>query len=138
MARKWLLPVLILFAVYVFSSQGLKSGPQISVPDAAKLMKGEPRPVVIDLRDCAQYEQGHVPGAICVPQAEFKNRLAGLKLPQIDAVILYGADDARVREVTKLLYESGYQGGLTLKGGIDAWRAAGQAVETSSVSAPSR
>jgi rhodanese-related sulfurtransferase len=131
MARKWLLPILILFAIYVFSTQGLKSGPQISVGDAAKLMKGDPRPVVIDLRDCAQFDQGHVPGAICVPQAELKIRLESLKLPQVDAVILYSADEERVREATKLLYESGYQGGLTLKGGIDAWRAAGQAVEAS-------
>lgn len=131
MARKWLLPILVLFAVYVFSMQGLKGGPEITAGEAARLMKGEPRPVFIDLRDCAQYDAGHVPGAICVPQAEFKNRLESLKLPKADAVILYGADDARVREATKHLYESGYQGGLTLKGGIDAWHAAGQVLEKS-------
>ncbi|MEQ1775523.1 MAG: rhodanese-like domain-containing protein [Burkholderiales bacterium] len=129
MARKWLVPILIFIGVFALSSQGLKGGPEVSVKDAAALMKGVPRPVVIDVRERAEYDQGHIAGAIAVPFAEFKDRLENLKLPKIDPVILYGADDARARDATKHLYESGYQGALTLKGGLDAWRAAGQAVE---------
>lgn len=125
MARKWLLPILILFGIYVFSSQGLKSGPEISVKEAAALMKNEPRPVLIDVRDKAAFEQGHIAGARLVPLAEFKDRLESLKLPKIDAVIVYDDAGTRAREATKLMYESGYQGALTLKGGIEAWRAAG-------------
>ena len=128
MARKWLPAILIFIAVFVFSSQGLKGGPEISAPETAALMKGEPRPVLIDVRDRADYDQGHLPGALSVPSAEFKDRLESLKLPKLDPVVIYGADDARAREATKHLYESGYQGALTLKGGIAAWRAAGQAV----------
>ncbi len=96
--------------------------------DAANLLKSVPRPVVVDLRERAEFEQGHVSGAISVPSAEFKERLDGLKLPKAEAVILYDADDVRAREATKLMYESGYQGALTLKGGLDAWRAAGHGV----------
>ena len=51
MARKWLIPILILIGVFVFSSQGLKSGPEVSVKDAIGLMKGDPRPVVIDVSE---------------------------------------------------------------------------------------
>jgi rhodanese-related sulfurtransferase len=129
MARKWLIPILIFIGVFALSSQGLKGGPEVSVKDAAALMKGVPRPVVIDVRERADYDQGRVAGAISVPFAEFKERLEVLKLPKIDPVILYSADDARARDATKHLYESGYQGALTLKGGIDAWRVAGQAIE---------
>lgn len=131
MTRKWLLPILVFIGIFVFASQGLKGGPEIAVADAAALLKVEPRPVVIDLRERADFEQGHVPGAISVPFADFKNRLQNLNLPKTDAVILYGGgggDDERVRESTKHLYQNGYQGGLTLRGGIDAWRAAGYAV----------
>ena len=129
MARKWLIPILIFIGVFALSSQGLKGGPEVSVKDAAALMKGVPRPVVIDVRERAEYDQGHIAGAIVVPFSEFKDRLESLKLPKIDPVILYGADDARARDATKHLYENGYQGALTLKGGIDAWRAAGQVME---------
>ena len=51
MARKWLIPILILIGVFVFSSQGLKGGPEISVMDAMGLLKAEPRPALIDVRE---------------------------------------------------------------------------------------
>jgi len=130
MTRKWLIPIIIVIGVFVFSSQGLKGGPEVSVKDAAALLKGGPRPVVIDLRDRAEYDQDHLPGAIAVPFAEFKDRLVSLKLPKIDPVVLYSAEDARARDATKHLYDNGYQGALTLKGGIAAWRAAGQPTVT--------
>lgn len=136
MQRKWLIPILIFIGVFVFSSQGLKGGPEISAKEAAALMKGAPLPVVIDVRERADYDQGHIAGALSVPFAEFKGRLESLKLPKLEPVIIYSADDARARDVTKLLYESGYQGVLTLKGGIDAWRAAGQTVTKPAVEKP--
>lgn len=129
MSRQWLIAILIFIGIFVFSSQGLKGGPEVSVNDAAGLLKGDPRPVVIDVREAADYGQGHLPGAISVPFAEFRGRLQSLKLPKTDPLVLYGADDARARDATRLLYESGYHGALTLKGGIDAWRTAGHAVE---------
>ena len=129
MGRKWLIPILIFIGVFVFSSQGLKGGPEVSVKEAIGLMKGEPRAVVIDLRERADYDKDHLPGAISVPAAGFKARLDSLKLPKADPVVLYSNDDARARDATRLLYESGYQGALTLKGGVEAWRAAGQALE---------
>ena len=128
LARKWLLPVLIFFAVFAFSMQGLKGGPEVSVKDMNGLMKGEPRPVIIDLRNEAEYRLGHITGAISVPQAEFKARLDGLKLSKTGVVVLYGTGDAEARAMTRHLYETGYQGALSLKGGIDAWLAAGQVV----------
>lgn len=128
MARKWLIPILILIGVIVFSSQGLKGGPEISVMDAMGLLKAEPRPALIDVRERTDFDQGHLPGAVSVPFTEFKDRLESLKLAKVDLVVLYSGDDARARDATRLLYDSGYQGALTLKGGIDAWRTAGQAL----------
>ena len=128
MARKWLIPILILIGVIAFSSQGLKGGPEISVMDAMGLLKAEPRPALIDVRERTDFDQGHLPGAVSVPFTEFKDRLESLKLAKVDLVVLYSGDDARARDATRLLYDSGYQGALTLKGGIDAWRTAGQAL----------
>jgi len=128
MERKWLIAILIMVAVIVFSSHGLKGGPEVSIKDTTALLKGEPRPILVDLRERAEYDQGHIAGAISVPNGEFKARLESLKLPKFDAVILYSTDDVLARDATKHLYESGYQGALTLQGGLNAWRAAGQTV----------
>lgn len=136
MARKWLIPILILIGVFVFSSQGLKGGPEISVMDAMGLLKAEPRPALIDVRERSDFDQGHLPGAVSVPFTEFKDRLESLKLAKVDPVVLYSADDERARDATRLLYNSGYQGALTLKGGIDAWRTAGQALEKTQPTTP--
>lgn len=136
MARNWLIPILIFIGVFVLSSQGLKGGPEVSAKEAAALMKGVPLPVVIDVRERTDYDQGHIVGAVSAPFVEFKDRLESLKLPKLDPVIIYSADDARARDVTKLLYENGYQGVLTLTGGIEAWRAAGQAVTKPPVAKP--
>lgn len=136
MSPKWLIPIIIFFGVYALSNQGLKGGPEVSAKEAAGLMAGAPRPVVIDVRERTDYDQGHIASAISVPSAEFNGRLESLKLPKFDPVIIYSADDARARDVTKQLYESGYQGVLTLKGGIDAWRAAGQAIQIHKAAPP--
>lgn len=128
MKSKWVLLLLLLAGVYLFGKQGLTGGPEITVAELASLMKGDPRPMLIDVRERAQYEQGHLPGAISVPFDEFKTRVESLKLPKDDVVVLYGDDDTRAREATQHVYQSGYHGGLTLKGGYAAWQSAGQAV----------
>lgn len=130
LARKWLIPILIVVAVIVFSSHGLKGGPEISVKDMTSLMKGDPRPVIVDLRSDVEFKLGAIPGAVSVPQAMFKARLEKLKLPRIEPIVLYSAGDVEARAITKHLYENGYQGALTLKGGYDAWLTAGQQITT--------
>lgn len=126
--RQWLIPILVLMGVYAFSMHGLKGGPVISVGDMATLLKSEPRPVLVDLRPSADFERATIAGAISVPQPEFKDRLGALGLQKDAVIVLYDTDGANAAISTKLLYESGYQNALTLKGGFAAWRAAGQAV----------
>lgn len=128
MNRKWVVLVLFVIGATIFTSQGLKGGPEVTVQEAVALLNTTPRPVLIDVRERAVYEQGHIAGAISVPSAEFKERLEQLKLSKVDPIVVYGTDDVRVREATKQLYQSGHQGALTLMGGFDAWRAAGQPV----------
>jgi rhodanese-related sulfurtransferase len=135
-SRHWLIGILILVGVLVFASHGLKGGPEITVREAAALLKGTPPPVLVDLRAGAAFAQGRIAGARSAPQDQFQEQLASLKLPKTEVIIVYDDDDTRAREATRLMYESGYHGALTLKGGFAAWRAAGQAVETPAAAKP--
>ena len=128
MNRKWVLLILFVIGATIFTSQGLKGGPEVTIQEAVALLNSTPRPAFIDVRERAEYELGHITGAISLPSANIKERLEQLKLSKVDAIVIYGSDDVRVRDATKQLYQSGYQGALTLKGGIEAWRAAGLAV----------
>ena len=131
------LPIILLMAgIFIFARYGLTGGPEITPQEVLALLKATPPPPVIDIRDRAAFDQSRIAGARPVPLAELKDKLEALKLPKMDAVIVYDEDDTRVREATRLLYESGYQGGLTLKGGLAAWRAAGLPLEKSVVPKP--
>ena len=130
MSRQWLIAILALIGIFVFSTHGLKGGPEVTVSEAVALFKGNPPPVLIDVRERAAFDQGRIAGARSVPIGEFKAQLESLKLSKTDVMILYDEEDTRAREATKHLYESGYQAALTLEGGIRAWRAAGQPLAT--------
>ncbi len=123
MLGKWLLPILILLAIFVFSNQGLKGGPEITVLELKQLLKSQPQPVIIDLREPALFNQGHIESARSVPAQQLKEKLSLLGLPKMEPIILYSDDEARTREATRLLYDQGYGGALSLKGGIAAWKA---------------
>ena len=40
---------------------------QISVNDAIEMMETEKDYIILDVRTIAEYKEGHIPGAICVP-----------------------------------------------------------------------
>lgn len=130
LSKKWLIPIIILIGVFVFASDGLKGGPEVSVREADALLKSDPRPALLDVRERAAYDAGHIAGAQSVPLGEIKQRLESLKLSKIDPVLVYSDDGTRGPEATRVLIESGYQGALNLRGGIEGWRAAGQPVVT--------
>ena len=86
---------------------------------------------VLDLRDQATYARGHVFGSINVAVRGRLDTWAGIVVPFDEDLYLVGSE-AEVKEATFRLRRIGYDriAGY-LKGGIDAWRAAGQQVRTS-------
>lgn len=86
---------------------------------------------VLDLRDQAQYARGHVKGSINVAVRGRLDTWTGIVVPFNEDLYLVGSED-EVKEATFRLRRIGYDrmAGY-LKGGIAAWKAAGQEVRTS-------
>jgi rhodanese-related sulfurtransferase len=87
-------------------------------------MRREPRPVVLDVRPAAEFEAGHVPGAVSV----LPNEVAGTvnRLPNGSDVVAYCrgpfciyADDA-----VRALRQQGHRA-VRLEDGFPEWRRAG-------------
>ena len=93
---------------------------QVSAADAAALMESESDYILLDVRTQAEYDQAHIPGAICIP-----NETIGTEdipaLPDKDQLILvYCRSGNRSRQAAQKLAEQGYTN-IVEFGGILSW-----------------
>lgn len=97
--------------------------PQSSVHDLkARLEWGEPALTIIDIRDRAIYNQGHILGAMPMPADDLVDRL----LPTVDRVrdiYIYGATDEETAQAAGQLRAAGLLNVSELRGGFEAWKA---------------
>jgi rhodanese-related sulfurtransferase len=93
---------------------------------ARRLEGGDPL-IVLDVRPAAEYAAGHLPGAVSIPVAELRRRLA--ELPADREVVAYcrGPYCAFAHEAVALLREAGVSA-RRLEDGLPEWQAAGLAV----------
>jgi rhodanese-related sulfurtransferase len=103
--------------------------PRVSVDELQALVRGGSQPLLLDVRLAASHAEGHIPGARWLDSKAVPQSLA--QLPQADEVIVYCAcpNDASAVMVAKQLRGHGYRRVRPLRGGIDAWVAAGQPLE---------
>ena len=96
----------------------------------AELNRLSPRPLVIDVRDKNETDQGTLPGARQVPRGFLELRIEEA-VPDHDAdVVLYCAGGTRSLLAGATLREMGYTRVHSLAGGYGAWKDAGLPVET--------
>jgi len=105
---------------------------RISVADLYDLMQAGAAPVILDVRSptARALEPRRIPSAIHVPLPNVGQHIGGL--PRDRDIILYCAcpNEASAARVAKILVNHGFQKVRPLHGGLDAWIAAGHAVET--------
>ncbi len=82
--------------------------------------------LILDVRDAAEYEVGHIEGALNVSVADLSRGLPNGATPATEFFVI-GADprDSRVREATLALREHGALRCVELSGGMLEWRQAG-------------
>jgi membrane protein DedA with SNARE-associated domain/rhodanese-related sulfurtransferase len=104
---------------------------RISVEELYQHMEAGAAPVVIDVRSATArgLESRRIPGALHVPVAEMRAQVG--KLPRDRDVILYCTcpNEASAAQAARLLMSHGFRRVRPLRGGLDAWIAAGYAVE---------
>ena len=64
--------------------------PLVRLAEARRLWQ-DPQTLFLDVRTAADYEVGHIPGAVHVPEEEFEERLPALKsrLERAGAIVVY-------------------------------------------------
>lgn len=92
----------------------------ITAEEAKKLMDSESSYVILDVRTQEEYDQGHIPGAVLIPDYEIEQAAQDM-LPDKDQLILvYCRSGRRSKNAAQVLAELGYTN-IKEFGGILDW-----------------
>jgi sulfur-carrier protein adenylyltransferase/sulfurtransferase len=104
---------------------------EISEVDAteakARIESGEP--VVVDVREQDEWDEGHIPGAVHVPRGHLESRIERLAPDPSRPVVVYCSAGNRSAFAAKTLAELGYEDVVSLSGGFTDWKRNGFPVQ---------
>ncbi|HWH83548.1 MAG TPA: rhodanese-like domain-containing protein [Burkholderiaceae bacterium] len=102
---------------------------RVSVEALGTMLDGGERPLIVDVRSSASQAEGRIPGSITFAGDVLAPELAAY--PRNAPIVVYCAcpNDASAVLAARRLLERGYRDVRPLAGGIDAWTAAGRALE---------
>lgn len=121
----------VLFGVFLFFIVGLnacQSQPDHEPIEAlvfSDLITNDKHGVILDVRTPAEFEEGHIPGAINMDYYEDNFEAELKKLDKNTAYYVYCTVGGRSGSVAKLMHANGFTKFHDLKGGIDAWETNG-------------
>jgi molybdopterin/thiamine biosynthesis adenylyltransferase/rhodanese-related sulfurtransferase len=89
------------------------------------------RPLLVDVREQYEFEEGHIPGAIHVPRGHLESRIEGKAGDKSQPIVLYCASGNRSAFAAHTLQSLlGYEDVASMAGGITLWKDHGYEVET--------
>jgi len=104
---------------------------EISEIDASqardRIESGEP--VVVDVREQEEWDEGHIPGAVHVPRGHLESRIERLAPDAARPVVVYCSQGNRSAFAAKTLVELGYEDVVSLAGGFTDWKRNGFPVQ---------
>jgi len=109
--------------------EGERKVPRVTVEDLIRMLASDKPPVLIDAREHRAFEAGHIPGSIEMGLRLFPSKWRSV--PAGSRVVAYCTcpEEHTAARVAYILNMRGYEASA-LKGGLEAWRAAGREVVT--------
>jgi molybdopterin/thiamine biosynthesis adenylyltransferase/rhodanese-related sulfurtransferase len=109
---------------------------EVDAKTANELMGSVEPPLVVDVREQDEWEEGHLPRAIHVPRGNLESRIERLSPDRERPIVLYCAVGNRSAFAAKTLQELGYERVSSLAGGYTDWKRNGFPTEVSMALAP--
>ena len=100
------------------SSSGYR---QISMDEAVKMMKDEKNYIILDVRRPDEFAEGHIPGAINVPNEEIGTTDIAELPNKSQLILVYCRSGRRSKEASEKLVKLGYTN-IVEFGGIQDWK----------------
>lgn len=93
----------------------------VSMDDIVQIMNENKNYIILDVRTIAEYNEGHIPNAICIPNETIENNAIN-ELPDKEQLILiYCRSGNRSKQAAEKLKKLGYTN-LIEFGGIIDWK----------------
>ena len=91
-------------------------------PARARDLLSEDDVALVDVREQAEWDEGHIPGAVHIPRSFLESRIEGAVPDRSQPVVLYCASGNRSAFAAKTLEELGYESVSSLAGGFTDWK----------------
>src|SRR5262245_57030752 len=105
---------------------------------AARELIDEGDPIVVDVREQDEWDEGHIPGAVHIPRGHLESRIERAAPDSARPVLLYCSAGNRSAFAAKTLAELGYEDVVSLAGGFTDWKRNGFPVQLSAGLDPQR
>ena len=98
---------------------------QVNAADAARLLEASDPPLVVDVRERDEWDEGHLPAAVHIPRGSLEFRIERAAPDRATPILVYCTVGARSAFAAKTLDEMGYANVVNLDGGIVEWKRTG-------------
>ena len=92
----------------------------ITAEEAKQIMDGEEGYIILDVRTQEEYNQGHIPGAILIPDTDIKDKAEEVLTDKDQLILVYCRSGRRSKIAAETLVELGYTN-IKEFGGIIDW-----------------
>lgn len=99
--------------------------PERDVHEASAELEAPASPLLFDVREKYEWDEGHIPGARHVPRGYLELRIEQAAPDRTAPILLYCAGGTRSVLAARTLQDMGYENVQSLKGGFTAWKDAG-------------
>ena len=103
---------------------------EVDTAEAQERIEGGTRPVVLDVREPDEYDQGALLGALHIPRGHLESQVESKILDKNAPVVIYCAGGTRSAFAAKTLQELGYTDVVSVIGGFGKWKDEGRPWKT--------
>jgi rhodanese-related sulfurtransferase len=121
LTQQWILAAaLSVVIIMLFMHETRKSGPSLSPQKAINMVNAE-QGVFLDLRDAADYKQGHIVDAVHIPSGKLAERMAELEKYRNKPIILVCKMGQQASAAGKQLKGNNFEQVYKMTGGMMEW-----------------
>ena len=121
LTQEWILVLaLLVVVIMLIMHEARKSGPSLSPQQAINLINSE-QGVFLDLRDSADFKQGHIVDAVHIPAAKLAARIAELEKYRDRPIVLVCKMGQQAGAAGKQLKAGGFNRVYKMTGGMMEW-----------------